>query len=69
MLALAGLQLLAVIVSVSGTLPAFLTYTVCVPVPPELMVPTFKAVQACVQALSEYMAKFTAVIVPFRGTL
>ena len=68
MLALAGLQLLAVIVSVSGTVPVFLTYTVCVPVPPELTAPTFRAVHVCVQPLSEYMPKFTAVIDPFRGT-
>jgi len=68
-LALLGVQLLAVIVSVSETVPVFLMYTVCVAVLPGLRVPTFRAVQVCVQALSEYMPKFTAVIVPFRGTV
>ncbi len=66
-MALVGFQLFAVIVSVSGMLPVFLTYTVCVAVPPELRVPTFRAVAVCVQPLSEYMPKFIADIVPFRG--
>ena len=67
--ALLGLQLFVVIVSVSGTLPVLLRYIVCVAVPPGLRVPTFRAVTVCVQALSEYMPKFTAVIVPLRGTV
>jgi hypothetical protein len=66
--ALVGLQLLAVIVRVSATLPVFFMYIVCVPVPPGLRAPTFRDVQVCVQALSEYTPRFTAFIVPFRGT-
>lgn len=69
MLALVGVQLFAVMVSVSGTLPVFLMYTVCLAVPPGFRVPTFRAVAVCVQALSEYTPKFTAFIVPFRGTV
>ena len=68
-LALVGVQLFAVIVSVSGTVPVFLMYTVCVAVAPGLRVPTFRAEAVCVQALSEYTPKFTAFIVPFRGTV
>ena len=68
-LALAGFQLFVVIVSVSGTLPVFLMYIVCVAVLPGLRVPTFRAVAICVQSLSEYMPRFTAFIVPFRGTV
>ena len=68
-LALAGFQLFVVIVSVSGTLPVFLMYIVCVAVLPGLRVPTFRAVAICVQALSEYTPRLTAVIVPFRGTV
>ena len=67
--ALVGFQLFALIVSVSGMLPVFLMYTVCVAVPPGFMVPTFRAVTVCVQALSEYTPKFTAVIVPLKGTV
>ena len=66
--ALVGFQLFVVMVSVSGTLPVFLMYTVCVVVAPGLRVPTFRAVVVCVQALSEYTPRFTAVIVPFKGT-
>ncbi len=68
-LALVGFQLFVVMVSVSGTLPVFLMYTVCVAVPPGLRVPTFRAVTVWVQALSEYTPRFTAFIVPFRGTV
>ena len=68
-MALLGFQLLAAIVSVSGTLPVFFMYTVCVPVPPWLTVPTFRAVAVWVQPLSEYMPRLTAFIVPFRGTV
>jgi hypothetical protein len=39
-----GVQLFVVIVSVSGTLPVFLSHTVCVAVPPGLRVPTVRAV-------------------------
>ena len=39
------------------------------PVPPGFMVPTFRAEQVWVQALSEYTPRFTAVIDPFRGML
>ena len=60
-LALVGLQLFTVIVSVSGTLPVFLMYTVCVAVPPGLRAPTFRAVEVWVQSLSEYTPKFTAI--------
>ena len=67
-LAVVGFQLFTVIVRVSGTLPVFLMYTVCVAVPPGLMVPTVRAVTVCVQPLSEYTPKFTAVIVPLKGT-
>ena len=69
MLALDGVQLFVVMVSVSGMLPVFLMYIVCVAVPPGLMVPTFRAVAVCVQALSENTPKLTALIVPFRGTV
>jgi hypothetical protein len=67
--ALDGFQLFAVMVSVSGTLPVFFMYIVCVAVPPGLRTPEFKAVTGCVQALSEYIPKFTAVIEPLRGTV
>jgi len=40
-----------------------------VAVPPGLRVPTFRVVTVCVHALSEYTPRFTAVIVPFRGTV
>ena len=50
--ALAGLQLFAVIVSVSATLPVFLMYIVCVPFAPGLRAPTFRVEHVCVQALS-----------------
>ena len=43
-LALDGLQLLVVMVSVSAMLPVFLTYTVWVAVPPGLRVPAVRAV-------------------------
>ncbi len=43
-LALVGFQLFVVIVSVSGTLPVFLMYTVCVVVAPGLRAPTVRAV-------------------------
>ena len=36
-------------------------------VPPGLSVPTFKELTVWVQALSEYTARLTVVIVPFRG--
>ena len=62
-----GAQLPVVMVRVSGMLPVFLMYTVCVPVPPGLRVPTFRDVQVCVQPLSEYTPRLTAFIVPFRG--
>ena len=65
--ALVGFQLFVVMVSVSGTLPVFLMYTVCVPVPPGLRDPTFRDVQVWVQALSVYTPRFTAFMVPFRG--
>ena len=68
-LAFVGFQLFALIVNVSGTLPVFFMYTVCVAVPPGLMFPTFRAVTFCVHALSEYTPKFTAFIVPFSGTV
>jgi len=68
-LALAGFQLPVVIVSVSGTLPVFLMYTVCVVVPPGLRVPTVRAVAGVVHALSEYTPRLTAFIVPLRGTV
>ena len=41
-----GTQFPVVIVSVSGTLPVFLMYTVWFAVPPGLRVPTFRAVAA-----------------------
>jgi hypothetical protein len=66
-LALVGFQLFAVIVSVSGTLPVFLTYSVWVAVPPGLRVPTFRDVAGMVHWLSVYKARFTAFSVPFRG--
>ena len=53
MVALVGFQLFVFIVSVSGVLPVFLMYIVCVAVSAGLRVPTFRAVQVCVQALSE----------------
>ena len=53
MLALVGVQLFVVMVSVSGTLPVFLMYTVCVAVPPGLRAPTFRADAICVQSMSE----------------
>ena len=67
--ALVGFQLVAAIVSVSGTLPVFLMYTVWVAVPPGLRVPTFRAVAVWVQPLSEYTPTFTAFIDPLRGTI
>jgi len=67
--ALVGFQLVVVMVSVSGTLPVFLMYIVWVAVPPGLRVPTFRVEAVCVQPLSEYTPTFTAVIVPFRGTI
>ena len=63
--ALVGFQLFAVIVSVSRVLPVFLMYIVCVVVLPGLIVPKFRVVFVFVQALSEYMPKFTVVIVLF----
>ena len=69
MVALVGFQLFAVIVSVSATLPVFLMYIVCVPVPPGLRAPTFRAEQVWVHALSEYTPKLTAFIVPLKGTV
>jgi hypothetical protein len=68
-LALVGVQLVAVIVSVSGMVPVFLMYIVWVAVLPGLRVPTFRAVAVWVQSLSEYTPKFTAVIVTFKGTV
>ena len=71
-LALVGVQLFVAIVSVSGMLPVFLMYTVCVVVPPGLRVPTVRAVQVWVQALSEYTPRFTTFIVdtvPFKETV
>ena len=68
-LALHGFQLFTAIVSVSETVPVFLMYTVCVAVPPGLRAPTVRAVQVWVQALSEYIPKFMAVIVPLYGTV
>ena len=50
-------------------LPVFLTYTVCVAVSPGLRVPTFRAVTVWMHALSEYTPKFTASIVPLKGTV
>ena len=67
--ALAGFQLFTVMVNVSGMLPVFLTHTVCVAVPPGLRAPTFRAVTVCVHWLSEYTPRFTAFIVPLRGTV
>jgi len=67
-LALVGFQLFVVMVSVSGTLPVFLMYSVCVVVSPGFRVPTFRVVAFWVQALSVYTPRLTAVIVPFRGT-
>lgn len=67
--ALVGVQLFVVRVSVSGMVPVFLRYTVCVAVLPGLRVPKFRAVAVWVQPLSEYTARFTVVIVPFRGTV
>jgi hypothetical protein len=64
-----GVQLFVVIVSVSGTLPVFLMYTVCVAVPPGLSVPTLRDVTVWVQLLSEKTPKLTAFIVPVRGTV
>jgi hypothetical protein len=64
-LALVGFQLFVVMVSVSGTLPVFLMYIVCVDVLPWLIVPKFRVVFVLVQALSEYMPKFTDIIVFF----
>ena len=64
-----GVQLFVVIVNVSATLPVFLMYTVCVAVPPGLRVPAVRDVTVWVQALSEYTPKFTAFIVPLRGTV
>ncbi len=69
MLALVGFQLFIVIVSVSGTFPVFLMYIVCVALLPGLRAPTFSAVTGIVHALSEYMPRFTALIVPLRGTV
>ena len=69
MVALFGFQLFAVMVRVSGMLPAFLMYIVCVAVAPGLRVPTFRVVTGCVQALSEYTSTFTAVIAPLNGTI
>ena len=66
---LLGTQLPVVMVNVSGMLPVFLTYTVCVIVPPGLRFPALSDVTACVQPTSEYIAKFTAFIVPFKGTV
>jgi hypothetical protein len=40
-----------------------------VAVPPGFSVPTFKAVQFCVQSLFEYTPTFMVVIVPLRGTV
>ena len=68
-LALVGFQLFVVMVSVSGTLPVFLMYTVWFVVVPGFRVPTFRAVAVWVHALSEYTPRFTAFIVPFRGTV
>ena len=65
--ALVGFQLFAVMVSVSGMLPVFLMYIVCVALLPGLSVPTFRAVAGCVHPLSEYTPRFTAVIVPLMG--
>ena len=69
MLAFGGLQLPVVIVSVSGMLPVFLIHTVWVALLPGLRVPTDRDVAGIVHALSVYTPKFTAVIVPFRGTV
>ena len=38
-------------------------------VPPGVTVPVVRAVQFCVRLLSEYMARFMAVIVPVYGTV
>ena len=67
--ALVGFQLFTVMVSVSGTLPVFLMYIVCVAVLPGLRAPTFRANAICVQSMSEYTPRFTVVNVPFRGTV
>jgi hypothetical protein len=67
-LALDGFQLPTVIVSVSGMLPVFLTYTVCVVVTPGLRVPTANDVAGMVHALSVYTPRFTVSIVPLKGT-
>jgi len=67
--ALVGFQLFVVMVSVSGMLPVFLMYIVCVAVLPGLRVPTVRVVAGCVQALSVYTPRFTAFMVPFRGTV
>jgi len=40
-----------------------------VAVPPGVTVPVVRVVQFCVRLLSEYMAKFMAVIVPLYGTV
>lgn len=67
--ALVGVQLFVVMVSVSGMLPVFLMYTVCVAVPPGFRDPTLRDVTVWVQPLSEYTPKLIAFIVPFRGTV
>ena len=69
MLALVGVQLATVMVSVSGTLPVFLMYTVCVAVSPGLRAPTFRSVTVWVHSLSEYTPRLIAFIVPFSGTV
>ena len=66
-LALVGLQLPVVMVSVSAMLPVFLMYTVCVAVSPGLRVPTVKDVAGMVHALLVYTPRFTAFMSPFRG--
>ena len=38
-------------------------------VAPGFRVPTFRVVAACVQPLSVYTPRFTAFIVPFKGTV
>jgi hypothetical protein len=61
--ALFGFQLFGVMVSVSGMLPVFLMYIVCVAVLPGFIFEKVMVVMVCLQVLSEYMPKFTVVTV------
>jgi hypothetical protein len=61
--ALFGFQLFGVMVSVSGTLPVFLMYIVCLTVLPRFISEKVMVVMVCLHVLSEYMPKFTVVTV------